>query len=242
MMMNNKTEQYTDDDIYEIAMKGLSEPEPPPEPTGGPSIWDLVIADMEERDLFGQEKYGTPLQAFNGRKPLNDAYQEALDQVVYLRQEIEERKRKFDSFGFSRMEDALTYGMGIERIPPVDFFEIDPTDTTPFMKNFTEAIRTMQHAVHQNAQDHGWWQEGREDGTVISLMHSELSECVEALRAGDPADKHCPQHGNALVELADCVIRIMDFCGRKGWNLGKAILDKHEVNKGRPVKHGGKLF
>lgn len=36
-------------------------------------------------------KYGTPLQANNGRNPLIDAYQEALDLCVYLRQEIEER-------------------------------------------------------------------------------------------------------------------------------------------------------
>lgn len=41
---------------------------------------------------FGRQKYGTPLTADNGRDPLVDAYQEALDLVVYLRQAIEERK------------------------------------------------------------------------------------------------------------------------------------------------------
>lgn len=46
---------------------------------------------MKERDRVGRERYGVPLQAGNGRKALVDAYQEALDQVVYLRQEIEER-------------------------------------------------------------------------------------------------------------------------------------------------------
>jgi hypothetical protein len=50
-----------------------------------------VIADMHERDQVGRERYGTPLQAHNGRDALVDAYQEALDLVVYLRQAIEER-------------------------------------------------------------------------------------------------------------------------------------------------------
>lgn len=54
-------------------------------------IWELVVFDMVERDIVGRRRYGTPLQAFNGRSALNDAYQEALDLVVYLRQEIRER-------------------------------------------------------------------------------------------------------------------------------------------------------
>lgn len=54
-------------------------------------IWELVIADMRERDRVGRARYGTPLQANNGRDPLIDAYQEALDLAVYLRQAIAER-------------------------------------------------------------------------------------------------------------------------------------------------------
>ena len=68
------------------------EPEPPPAPNDGPSMWDLVVSDMRARDEFGRRKYGTTLQADNGRDPLVDAYQEALDLAVYLRQAIEERK------------------------------------------------------------------------------------------------------------------------------------------------------
>ena len=56
-----------------------------------PDLWPLVIKDMTERDRLGRAKYGTPLRSFNGRDPLVDAYQEALDLSVYLRQEIEER-------------------------------------------------------------------------------------------------------------------------------------------------------
>jgi hypothetical protein len=46
---------------------------------------------MKERDQAGLAKYGTRLQPFNGRDALVDAYQEALDLVVYLRQRIAER-------------------------------------------------------------------------------------------------------------------------------------------------------
>ena len=65
--------------------------EPAPVPNERPAVWPLVIADMQTRDREGRRKYGTPLQPFNGRDALVDAYQEALDLVVYLRQALEER-------------------------------------------------------------------------------------------------------------------------------------------------------
>lgn len=65
--------------------------QPAPVPNDKPAIADLVIADMQERKRLGIERYGTPLQAHNGRDALVDAYQEALDLTMYLRQAIEER-------------------------------------------------------------------------------------------------------------------------------------------------------
>lgn len=63
-----------------------------PAPTGdGQCVWDLVVADMIARDNEGRRKYGAPLRTFNGRDALVDAYQEALDLAVYLRQAIAER-------------------------------------------------------------------------------------------------------------------------------------------------------
>ena len=69
----------------------LNEPQPKPAQNTLPAVWDLVIADMRERDNIGRTKYGTPLQPHNGRDPLVDAYQESLDQTVYLRQALYER-------------------------------------------------------------------------------------------------------------------------------------------------------
>ena len=72
----------------------MNTPEPPPVPNGSRPIWEIVIDDMRERDRQGREKYGVPLQAGNGRDALVDAYQEALDLAVYLRQAIAERDAK----------------------------------------------------------------------------------------------------------------------------------------------------
>lgn len=74
--------------------ENMSVSNPAPVPNESVPIWDLVIADMKDRDKVGRERYGTPLQTNNGRDTLLDAYQEALDLVVYLRQEIEERKQR----------------------------------------------------------------------------------------------------------------------------------------------------
>lgn len=65
--------------------------QPAPLPADGPDIADLVTADIAARKAEGIRRYGTPLRANNGRDALLDAYQEALDQAVYLRQAIEER-------------------------------------------------------------------------------------------------------------------------------------------------------
>jgi hypothetical protein len=70
----------------------VNQPEPQPITNSGPAVWDLVIQDMRERDASGLEKYGTRLQPHNGRNALVDAYQEALDLVVYLRQAIVEQE------------------------------------------------------------------------------------------------------------------------------------------------------
>jgi len=65
-----------------------------PSPTAGTGapVWQLVVDDMHARDAIGRQRYGVPLRAFNGRDALRDAYEEALDLAVYLRQAIEERK------------------------------------------------------------------------------------------------------------------------------------------------------
>ncbi len=50
----------------------------------------LVLTDMQARSVVGRARYGTPLTPGNGRDHLVDAYQECLDAVVYLANELGE--------------------------------------------------------------------------------------------------------------------------------------------------------
>ena len=70
----------------------VNEEQQAPIQNDNPHIADLVIEDMKARKQLGIQRYGTALQAYNGRDALMDAYQEALDLCVYLRQAIEERE------------------------------------------------------------------------------------------------------------------------------------------------------
>lgn len=65
-------------------------PQPPPK-AGKAPITDLVIRDLQTRREGGVRKYGVQLESHNGRDALIDAYAEALDLCLYLRQAIEER-------------------------------------------------------------------------------------------------------------------------------------------------------
>ncbi len=68
--------------------------QPAPVPNDLPAVWSLVIADMQARDQIGRQRYGTPLQPFNCRDALRDAYEEALDLACYLRCAMYERDAK----------------------------------------------------------------------------------------------------------------------------------------------------
>lgn len=65
--------------------------QPPPVPTSGPHVHDLVAEDLAGRKALGVSKYGQALQASNGRDHLRDLYEELLDAAVYIRAELERR-------------------------------------------------------------------------------------------------------------------------------------------------------
>ena len=58
-----------------------------------PEVMGLFLSDLEERYKEGVRRYGVALQPFNGRDALQDAYEEAIDLALYLRQAIYERDR-----------------------------------------------------------------------------------------------------------------------------------------------------
>ena len=93
-------------------------------------------------------------------------------------------------------------------------------------------MRNLQRLCHQIATEKGFWEKDRNNGELIALIHSELSEALEELRRLDVDWKHVGE------EMADAVIRILDFCEAREIDLETAVWEKMDINKRREYKHG----
>lgn len=100
-------------------------------------------------------------------------------------------------------------------------------------------IRALQRLVHQTATDAGWYKNPvtgeeitRNFGEVVALMHSELSEALEADRKGLKDDK-LPHRDGREVEFADCIIRILDTAAALGLDVAGALIEKNRFNAQR---------
>ena len=102
-------------------------------------------------------------------------------------------------------------------------------------------LNALAREIHANAVEHGFWETPPTFGEVIALCHSELSEALEAYRNGDPdvwIDKGKPE--GTAVEMADCLIRILDYMGAADIDVEQVVKLKQNYNRTRPYKHGGK--
>lgn len=92
--------------------------------------------------------------------------------------------------------------------------------------------------AHKTASANGFWDSPRNKAEMIALMHSELSECLEGLRNGDPPSDHIPHFSTVEEEMADVLIRIFDFCAGFHYDLEGALKAKIAFNETRSYKHG----
>ena len=96
--------------------------------------------------------------------------------------------------------------------------------------------------IHANSVTHGFWETERELPETLMLIVSELSEALEEARAGRPM--HYIEDGKPegiAVEMADALIRILDWFGKEGLDVEAIVREKHDYNKKRPYKHGKKF-
>ena len=109
---------------------------------------------------------------------------------------------------------------------------------------FTVHYDVVAENAARIAKEHGWIvKDTPEDKAVkIALMHSELSEALEAVRTGNPQSEKIPEFTLLEKELADVVLRIMNFGGQLKLRISEAIIAKDEYNSNRPYKYGGKQF
>ena len=102
--------------------------------------------------------------------------------------------------------------------------------------------------IHHRNRTAGWYDKPREDGTMMMLMVSEIAEAMEGNRK-DLMDDHLPHRKMEEVEMADTIIRILDYCGYKGFDIGAAVDEKLTYNANREdhkrenrAKEGGKAY
>ena len=101
-------------------------------------------------------------------------------------------------------------------------------------------------AIHEYAKEKGWWDGTPDVAAKLMLMATEVHEAFEEWRSNRELtetyyedDKPNKPEG-VPTELADVVIRILDFCGWAGIDLQEIMETKHAYNLKRPYRHGGK--
>lgn len=122
-------------------------------------------------------------------------------------------------------------------------------------------INRLSAEIHKNNVNKGFYEDKKNIGEMLALVHSEVSEALEADRKGNYAnmdevlwddmnntsEEGYFQHAFGAYckdtfedELADIMIRVMDLAHYKGIDLEKHIDAKMKFNSLREFKHGKK--
>lgn len=74
-------------------------------------------------------------------------------------------------------------------------------------------------------------------------IHTKLSEeqTAKPVIETDPQGFGGRKPEGIAVEMADCIIRILDWCGKAGVDIDDVVERKMAYNETRPYKHGNKV-
>lgn len=116
-----------------------------------------------------------------------------------------------------------------------------------------QSVSELQKYIYEWAVRKGWWPKGETVNIEqkLLLMVSEIVEALEELRNHHKVDEiyftqveiegvTYQKPEGIPIELADVVIRVLDFCGHFGIDLEGATRTKMRFNEKRSFRHGGK--
>lgn len=169
----------------------------------------------------------------------------------------------------SGLETARVSDIDIYRYSELtDWEPVTLVNTTVADGKPSHSLNALRDEVHELANEKGW--HGHYDAamvageypdvvakmhiaTCLANIHGEVSEALECLRATHEvnwlqdlmATELIDDHGKPVgfaIELADVLIRVLDLCGLLEIDIDDAVRRKHEYNKTRPYRHGGKAL
>lgn len=124
-------------------------------------------------------------------------------------------------------------------------------------RKIVSGVRHLMFVAHRISREHGFWEEYEQTVEILAaadpglgakyiidtklskmgLVGSEVGEAVEGIRKPKP-DDHCPEFTSEEVEIADAIIRLVEYSEKFQLRLPEAIMAKMKYNEGRPYKHG----
>lgn len=105
------------------------------------------------------------------------------------------------------------------------------------------ALDILARGINEWAERKGFWtftdpvplESSLIKSTKLMLVVTELAEAVEGLRK--PIPSTIPPYTNEEEEIADAIIRLLDYAGQYNLRIGEAVIEKIALNEGRPHRH-----